>query len=400
MTKQKSLVFLSVFESYALYLLTGAACVCLGSSLPSLIQHYGISLAKAAALVSAMAVGRVSTVFFSGMLTEKLGNRFSLTSGVVLLSLYLSFIPNTKNYFLAIVLSALAGVGQGLQDSVCPVILSNAFPNHYASAVSAGQAFFAAGCFLPPLIMSFLLATGNSWKIMYYCFVVLAVIMLILSPFVKTAAPAVKMNKEPARKKQLSKSRFLIFLLFGIITFGYCAVTNTFHTYTSSYLMSFGIKESVSVSVLTLFSVGGMAGAIVFIAILKKLHTTTVLWMNTSIGLVCVIIAILLKSELAFFICFSITGFFYGVLFSVLVTLSTELMPDHTGIAAALVGFIGGSADIMSPLITGAFVNSFGVSSTFLYILVMAAVTAGTAIVLRFIFVRKTRQGSLRASCQ
>lgn len=59
MTKTK---MLAAFEVYALYLLTGAACITIGSSMTQLIAHYGVSLAAVATLGSAFALGRVVTV--------------------------------------------------------------------------------------------------------------------------------------------------------------------------------------------------------------------------------------------------------------------------------------------------------------------------------------------------
>lgn len=378
----------SVLEAYGMYLLTGAACVCIGSSMPSLMDHFNISLAKTAMLASAFAVGRVATVFLCGLITEKLGTRFALCSGIALISLFLGILPITTNYYIALILVAMAGFGMGMQDSACPVILSIEFPNSYGSAMSASQAFFGAGCFLPPLIMSILLTNGLSWKYMYFSFLALSLVLLAAIPFMKTIGN--KTNK-PADKELSSlfvnlNRKAVIFTLFFLITFTYCAVTNTFHTYTSSYVMSFGITESVSVNVLTLFSVGAMVGSIVFMAVLKKLHTTSVLLLNSSVALAAVVAAVLLKSITGFLLLFSIAGFFYGVIFSVLVTLSTELMPSHAALAASLVAFVGGSADVVSPIITGAFVGSFGIGSAFVYAIAMAVITAVSSLLLRMVY--------------
>ena len=71
----------AAFEALALYLLTGAACILVGSSMTHLMDHFGVSLAQVAAIQSAYALGRMSTVFLTGWITERFGVRTSLLLG-------------------------------------------------------------------------------------------------------------------------------------------------------------------------------------------------------------------------------------------------------------------------------------------------------------------------------
>ena len=53
---------LLAFLAYAMYFLTGAACIVVGSSLPHLVKMYGMELNQVVLLGSAYALGRVLTV--------------------------------------------------------------------------------------------------------------------------------------------------------------------------------------------------------------------------------------------------------------------------------------------------------------------------------------------------
>lgn len=134
-----------VFEVYAMFMLTGAACVSIGTSLLHLSNYFEVTISHAAILASAMALGRVSTVFISSVITEKFGSKFSLLLGITMLGLFCIGIPLTHNFIIAAVGAALGGIGQGLQDSSSPVILQYVFKENYHRAVSMTQVFFGIG---------------------------------------------------------------------------------------------------------------------------------------------------------------------------------------------------------------------------------------------------------------
>ena len=62
---------LIAFLAFAMYFLTGAACMLVGSSLPQLVEMYGKPTETVVLLGSAYALGRVSTAYIMGRLVEK-----------------------------------------------------------------------------------------------------------------------------------------------------------------------------------------------------------------------------------------------------------------------------------------------------------------------------------------
>ena len=130
------------FLAFALYFLTGAACIVVGSSLSHLVKMYGIALDKVVLLGSAYALGRVLTVYFTGRWWKSLDQIKVLAVGTVLIGAFLIGIPTVPVYYAGLAFAFLGGAGMGTQDTVCPVLLSMAFHDTYAGAMSAGQAFF------------------------------------------------------------------------------------------------------------------------------------------------------------------------------------------------------------------------------------------------------------------
>ena len=173
------------FLAFALYFLTGAACIVVGSSLSHLVKMYGIALDKVVLLGSAYALGRVLTVYFTGRMVEKFGPIKVLAVGTVLIGAFLIGIPTVPVYYAGLAFAFLGGAGMGTQDTVCPVLLSMAFHDTYAGAMSAGQAFFGLGNFTTPFLVGIMLSGQLPFYYSYYILMIVPVVMLCCIPFAK-----------------------------------------------------------------------------------------------------------------------------------------------------------------------------------------------------------------------
>ena len=165
----------------------------------------------------------------------------------------------TTNYSVALAASVLGGIGFSTQDACSPVILSGAFPTGYASAMSAGEAFFGAGCFLPPLLMSILLPLGLPFYSVYYLFAGLAVVLLLVLPFAEV--PDTKQLAQEgghAANPLFLRAQLPGWLLLALFAVTYCAVPNTVNLYTTTFAASIGIPEAVGGLLLTAYNVGSM----------------------------------------------------------------------------------------------------------------------------------------------
>lgn len=376
-------------EAFMLYLLTGVSCLMVGSSLPQLMEHFHAELVAVTSLVSAFAAGRIATVFFTGLLTEKLGPRRMVGAGLVLLIVYLGGIPSTRSIPAAMAFAALGGVSMGTQDAACPVILMEVFPNRYASAMSAGQAFFGAGCFLPPLVMGVVLSTGRPFYYAYYVFMGLCLLMLLILPVMKTRPAPHLAAVAPQHTKE--KRPLLPLLLFGILCICYCAAMNALNMYTASYAAYRGVEQSRAVGVLTAFNLGGMLGSMLFALVLRRIKPIRVLGVNLLAGLCCVGVALFLKHYIALLAALFAAGIFLGVLFSIALTLAVGLTQGRAGRAGAAVAILSGSADIAAPLITGVLVMATDLSAGMWFAFVAIAMALAAALCYR----RYARTGSI-----
>lgn len=378
-------------EAFAMYLLTGAACLVVGSGLTNLMEHFNAELVAVTALGSAFALGRVATVTITGWVTEKLGPKITLGAGLLLLLAFLGGITVVNSIPAAMVCAALGGVGMGTQDAACPEILTRVFPKHYPSALSAGQAFFGAGCFLPPLVMSFVLRAGRPFYYTYYVFAALCLLMLAVLPLMKlereqaagSAAGEAAAQNAPAAPPPKTKRPFTVWLLFGVMCVFYCACTNTINMYTASYAMAKGMAESQAVNVLTMYNVGSMVGSFAFAAVVRWVKPITLLCANLAGAAVFLVVALFTDGFWPMAMVYFFAGALLGVLFSLEVTVAVGISSGSAGRAGAIVAMLTGGADFLTPLVTGAVITVAGIGANVWFAIAFAVVSLAASLVFR-----------------
>lgn len=383
---------IAAFEAFALYLLTGAACLVVGTSMTELTKNYNTTIAAIAGLGSAFAAGRTLTVFITGYLTKKLGVKTVLAAGILFIVTFLIGMPLSNTYVIGLCFSALGGVGMGAQDACCPVILSTVFPKNYSSALSAGQALFGAGCFLPPLLMGIAYMIDVPFYYPYLLIASIGVIMLVLLPF--TEIPSVENSAallEESGYQILIKAQYKVlgYVLLSAVCFSYCGITNVMNLYTSTYAESLGMEAALAVTLLTVFNVGCMVGSLSFIKILNYMEPINVLVMNLSGAIIGLVIYNLVSFTPLLFVLVFIIGGFLGVLFSVLVSLATGLNPKNAAFAGATIAVVASASDSINPLITGNLVTNFGAQTSVVYALGMSIICLFFAILFKKLIARK-----------
>ncbi|MCI9217856.1 MFS transporter [Lachnospiraceae bacterium 42-17] len=374
---------LIAFLAFAMYFLTGAACILVGSSLPHLVDMYGMKLNQVVLLGSAYAMGRVLTVYMTGRLVEKSGPMKVLAGGTALIAAFLLGVPTIVNYYAGLVFAFLGGVGMGAQDTVCPVLLSAAFKENYAGSLSAGQALFGLGNFATPFLIGVLLSGDRPFYYAYYLLLIVPAVMLICIPFARMDGNKQETAGEEGVKPLYAKNIFLAYAAIIIVCAAYSAVVNTIGLYTSSFAESLGIAQSTSAFMLTVYNIGCVAGSFVFVIVLKKAEIQKVLLINCLCALAAIEAALFINKTAVYFVGLFIAGFFLGVLFSVIVTIATRIGYKHISVASSLVATAGGASDILTPVVTGFLVEKLGIGFSFSYAAMMIVISIIAAVVLK-----------------
>lgn len=379
MQRKKRLI---AFLAFAMYFLTGAACIVVGSSLPHLVKLYDMDLEKVVLLGSAYAMGRLSTVYFTGRMVEKFGPMKVLAGGVLMVAAFLFGIPTIVNYYAGMCFAFLGGVGMGAQDTVCPLLLSMVAKENYAGSLSAGQALFGLGSFATPFLVGLLLSNSLPFYYAYYILLLVPIVMLVIIPFVKLDGKGTGQGQEENVKPLYVKRAWIAYTAMFVVCAAYSAVVNTLGLYISSFAEGIGISPATSAFMLTVYNIGCVCGSFLFVIILKKVSVQFVLLGNFVLAGAALLLSMVINRVEIYFICFFVAGFFLGVLFSVIVTIATRIGYKRISVASSLVATASGASDILTPIVTGMVVSALGIHMSVGYAILMAAVSILATVIL------------------
>ena len=117
--------------------------------------------------------------------------------------------------------------------------------------------------------------------------------------------------------------------------------------------------------------------------ILKRVSAVNILIVNNILSIVIFAILEHLKDSTVYFICLFAAGFLLGVLFSLIVEITTRIGYKHISVASAYVAVAGGFSDVLTPIITGFIVGVFGIASIYRYAFIAIIITTILAIMVR-----------------
>ena len=382
--------FIFGFVAFALYFLTGAACIVVGSGLSHFADKLSTDIKTIVILGSLYSLGRVSTVYLTGKLVEKIGPLKVTIMGIFLMGLYLTGIAYTHSFYYALIFAYIGGVGMGAQDTVCPLFLSVAFPDNYAGSLSAGQGLFGLGGFVTPFLTGVMLMNKLPFYFAYYVLLVFAIITLIFVLYEKKAINTIlnqkgniTLSEESQIKPLFTKNKVMAFTAILLAAATYSTTVNTIGLYTTTFAEYQGFSSANAVFLLTVYNVGAVIGSLIFILILKRISAVNILIVNNILSIVIFAILEYIKKPTVYFICLFAAGFLLGVLFSLIVEITTRIGYERISVASAYVAVAGGFSDVLTPIITGFIIGIFGIASIYRYVFISIIITTALAIIVR-----------------
>ena len=382
--------FIFGFVAFALYFLTGATCIVVGSGLSHFADKFGTDIKTIVILGSLYSLGRVSTVYLTGKLIEKIGPLKVTVMGICLMGLYLTGIAYTHSFYYALIFAYIGGVGMGAQDTVCPLFLSVAFPENYAGSLSAGQGLFGLGGFITPFLTGVMLMNKLPFYFAYYVLLIFAVITLGFVIYEKKTINVtfnqkrnLTVSDETQIKPLFTKNKVIAFTAILLAAATYSTTVNTIGLYTTTFAEYQGFTSANAVFLLTVYNVGSVIGSLIFILILKRVSAVNILIVNNILSIVIFAILEYLKDPVIYFISLFAAGLLLGVLFSLIVEITTRIGYKHISVASAYVAVAGGFSDVLTPIITGFIVGVFGIASIYRYAFIAIIITTILAIMVR-----------------
>lgn len=103
---------LAVICIYFSYFLHGMSVITLAQNMTSLAHKFSTDSAGIAYLISGIGLGRLVSILFFGVLSDKFGRRAIILLGAVLYMLFFFGIPASPNLMIAFILAVCVGVAK------------------------------------------------------------------------------------------------------------------------------------------------------------------------------------------------------------------------------------------------------------------------------------------------
>lgn len=372
---------------YINYFVHGMGAIILSQNMDALMQQFNTDRAGVSYVISGLGIGRLLVLFVSGALSDKFGRKPFVLLGIVTYMIFLGGILVAPNVSVALILAILAGMANSFMDSGTYPALMEAFPESSGSANIIIKAFIAAGQFVLPFIISFLIA-NDLWY--GYSFLFCMAIFVINGLFLlKLQFPAHKVEKAEVKEEIVSesnepKSNFWIEGI-ALILIGFTA-TATFYII-QNYLPTYGqevagMEKSAALKLISLYSAGSFTAVVVTsILVAKWIKQVRFVFVYPLISLVMLVLLYLFPSPMmcvvgSFVIGYSAAG---GVLQLALTTMS-ELFPKNKGTITGIVYTASSLASSVLPALIGVIASS-NVSNIMLLNIVITAIGVVLALI-------------------
>lgn len=120
----------------------------------SLAEKFSTDNAGIAYLISGIGLGRLVSILFFGVLSDKFGRRAIILLGVILYMLFFFGIPASPNLMIAFILAVCVGVANSALDTGGYPALMECFPKASGSAVILVKAMVSFGQMIYPIVVS------------------------------------------------------------------------------------------------------------------------------------------------------------------------------------------------------------------------------------------------------
>ncbi|MGG7445114.1 MFS transporter [Kosakonia oryzendophytica] len=346
---------------YLNYLVHGMGVILMSLNMSALELQWQTNAAGVSVVISSLGIGRLSVLFFSGVLSDKFGRRPFIIFGMICYLAFFFGIINTHNILVAYAFGFIAGIANSFLDAGTYPSLMEAFPRAPGTANVLIKAFISAGQFLLPMIIS-LLVWAELW--FGWSFLIAAAIMILNGVFLLrcTFPPhrgrqALAAKPAPDSAATPVKHRCSVIDLASYTLYGYIAMT-TFYLI-SQWLAQYGqfvvgMSYTASIKLLSVYTCGSLLCVFITAPLVRKTaRTMTLLMLYTFISFVA-LLTVCLHPSVSVVVVFSfVIGFSSaGGVVQIGLTLMAARFPHAKGKATGIYYSAGSIATFTIPLIT------------------------------------------------
>lgn len=335
----------------------------MGPVMPSVIRHYGLSLATAGIVFTAQGLGRLLAVFSTSSWSDRVGRKPVMRLGGILTVIGAIGYGMSPVWFGHVLSAAVLGAGSGLLDGASNALISDLYTTKRSLALNRLHVFFGIGSLLGPLVAAFFLGVLHSWRLLFVTVAALAGVHAIFAA--GQTYPEVSDGKDhdhelvtQGKKAIISSSEF--WLLSGIM-FTYSGIGGIIIGWVNTYLSNELTLTILAASlVLALYNVGITLGRLIWGGVSERIGYTRTLLICSLGGLAFVALAVVGRQLWWIAASFCLTGVFLAGLFPTAMAYGTGLFPQLTGTISGYLITAASLGGMLLPFLVGVLSDAVG----------------------------------------
>ncbi|MFX3619424.1 MAG: MFS transporter [Sporolactobacillus sp.] len=356
---------------YMNYFVYGMAYIVLAQNISFLSEKFHTDATGISLLISIYGMGRLLTIFFAGIIGDKVGRKPMIILGSLFMAAFLFGIPLAPNYSVAMIAAILGGLSNACLDTATYPCMMEFFPKYAGSATVLVKAFISFGSTLLPFMIAFFINRRIYWG---WSFFLPAIVYVLISLcLIKLPFPPIRVTEdsvESGYKIQFkSKPKFRIEGV-SLILIGFTAPSLLYIMQT--WLPTFGqqvigMNLQSSLKLVSWYGMGSVISVLGLTLVLKKIRPVTIVLAFPIASFFTTLFFLYTKS----FIMAEIMAFFIGVtvagVLQLGLTVFCEFFPKKKGTITGIMYTATGVAQTAIPFCTGLILKFHSAKGVFIF---------------------------------
>ncbi len=363
MSKRNKTLVLAL--SCLIFLALGIVTSAIGPVLPQLAENAGVNLAGIGALFTALFLGALVSQLVSGSLGDRIGQKWVLMGGAVLIAAGTFGIVLSRSLPLTLGLAFLAGLGHGAVDLGGNVLIASVFEKRSVSALNLLNVFFGVGAFLGPAGVSLSIDLWhNGLPVLWVCSALfVAVAPLLIGLRVDLGASAAPAGSQAAAPASRPVYRSLLLWALGLLILVYVGTETGMGGWTTTYMQrTTGMPIESAALVTSGFWLALTVGRMITVVLGLRLAPQRVLSITLAgAGLGGLLLALFTGSQTPTIAAVLLIGLSFGAVYPTVMAITTARFAYGQGKAVSVVAAMGSVGGMLLPWLQGVLLEQVGV---------------------------------------
>ncbi|GAP15609.1 fucose permease [Longilinea arvoryzae] len=339
----------------------GVITAAVGPSLPNLAGNTASTLSAVGSLFTALFFGALAAQSFTGLLLDRLGPRWLILSGLLVMGTGILGVSLARSLPLALACAAFAGFGHGIIDVVMNVSISDLFPQKRASVLNLLNVFYGIGAFIAPAVAGYFLRLSNNSLPALQLGAGLELALIPLSVWLFRAPTFARSTAQSAQSSQ-SLLRSPALWLLGMLLLLYVGTENAAGGWVSTYLQQTTFLAAATAALgASGFWLALTIGRVVGTILGARWQARSLLAASLGVAFCGGLLISLSTGHVALSVLgFLLLGFGFGPVFPTTLAITTAAFSQSSGAAASLVVAMGSIGGMIIPWLQGILLENSG----------------------------------------